>query len=477
MVSCFAAVDLGASSGRVMLGCFDDSGFTLEEAHRFVNAPIDVDGVRCWDTDYLFDQTLLGLQKAVTAAEERAGTLDGIAVDSWGVDYGIVDEHNRLTAPARHYRAAQESYVKWARERVPPMEAYRRSGIIELPMNTCFQLMRDVEQGLLVDGVTVLLTPDLWTAWLTGERGAEPTIASTTGLLDWSTGQWAFDLMERWSIPTNVLPELKRTGAIAGHTLPEISSRIGADKPVPVFRAPSHDTASAFAAVTTIDDDALVISIGTWALAGWLQAKPVVSDAAAELGFTNEVSADGSSLVIRNLSGTWLLEECLRIWAREDGVADPSALRGRLMDEAFASSTRIDGVIDCGTPELISTTDMPASLARLYGEHFNGDRLTRAQMVRLVLESLAASFAQTAIQAADLGARAPREIVMIGGGSQIHELVRLTEQRSGLPVRVSYKEATSIGNICVQAVAAGHFPDLLTARSFVDSTLKGEVHD
>lgn len=477
MVACFAAVDLGASSGRVMLGCFDDSGFTLDEVHRFVNAPIDVDGVRCWDTDYLFDQTLLGLRNAVAAAAERGGALDGIAVDSWGVDYGIVDEHNRLTAPARHYRAAQESYVEWARERVPSMEAYRRSGIIELPMNTCFQLMRDVQHGLLVDGVTVLLTPDLWTAWLTGEHGAEPTIASTTGLVDWSTGQWAFDLMERWSIPTNVLPELKPTGTLAGHTLAEITARIGAREPVPVFRAPAHDTASAFAAVTSIDDDALVISIGTWALAGWLQAEPIVSDEAAESGFTNEVAADGSALVMRNLSGTWLLEECLRIWAHQDGVDDPTTLRARLMSEAFDPGTHIAGVIDCGTPELISTTDMPTSLARLYREQFADDLATRAQVVRLVLESLAASFAQTAVQAAALGGRAPREIVLIGGGSQIQELVQLTEQRSGLPVRVSHKEATSIGNICVQAVGAGHFPDLAAARSFVDRDLEGRVHD
>lgn len=477
MVACFAAVDLGASSGRVMLGCFDDSGFTLDEVHRFVNTPIDVDGVRCWDTDYLFDQSLLGLRKAVAAAEERGGILNGIAVDSWGVDYGLVDGGNRLTAPARHYRAAQESYVDWARERVPSMEAYRRSGIIELPMNTCFQLMRDVEQGLLVDGVTALLTPDLWTAWLSGERGAEPTIASTTGLVDWSTGQWAFDLMERWSIPSNVLPKLKPTGTFAGHTLPEITERIGANKPVPVFRAPAHDTASAFAAVTSIDDDALVISIGTWALAGWLQSEPIVSHEAAELGFTNETAADGSALVMRNLSGTWLLDECLRIWALEDGGEDPSDLRARLMVGAFDSTTQIEGVIDCGTPELISTTDMPISLARLYNEQFGDDRLTRAQTVRLVLESLAASFGQTAIQAADLGGREPLEIVLIGGGSQIEELVRLTEQRSGLPVRVSHKEATSIGNICVQAVAAGHFPDLAAARSFVDRTLEGAAHD
>lgn len=477
MVACFAAVDLGASSGRVMLGCFDDSGFTLEEVHRFVNTPVEVDGVRCWDTDYLFDQSLQGLRTAVAAANRRGGELDGIAVDSWGVDYGIVDEHNRLTAPARHYRAAQEAYVEWARERVPSIEAYRRSGIIELPMNTCFQLMRDVEQGLLTDDVTVLLTPDLWTAWLTGNRGAEPTIASTTGLVDWSTHQWAFDLMERWSIPTNVLPDLLPTGTLAGHTLPDITTRLGASGPVPVFRAPAHDTASAFASVTSVDDATLVISIGTWALAGWLQPDPIVSDEAAEWGFTNEMAADGSALVMRNLSGTWLLEECLRIWSEEDAIEDPGNLRAQLIEAAFSPTTHIAGVIDCGTPELISTTDMPASLGRLYREEYEHAPLTRAQTVRLVLESLAASFARTAIQAIELGSRAPQEIVMIGGGSQIKELVHLTEQRSGLPVRVGHKEATSIGNICVQAVAAGYFPDLATARSFVDRDLEGMVHD
>jgi len=473
MTKCFAAVDLGASSGRVMLGCFGNDSFTLEEVHRFVNTPIDVDGVRCWDTEYLFDQSLIGLQEAVTAAQRHGGELVGIAVDSWGVDYGLVDAANELTAPARHYRAAIDAYVERANESVSTMEAYQRTGIIEMPINTCFQLIRDVDQGLINANVIALLTPDLWTAWLCGDRGAEPTIASTTGLLDWSTGQWAFDLMERWGIPRHVLPELKPTGSRAGGTLPEITRRIGATHPVSVFRAPAHDTACAFAAVTSVDDDALVISVGTWALAGWLQTTPILTQAAAQHGFTNETAADGSALVIRNLSGTWLLEECLRIWAHEDGIKDSHQLRARLLDAAFDSDVTIAGVIDCGTPALINTVDMPGELARLYQEKFGQGELTRAQTVRLVLESLAESFAQTAALAREIGGTAPREIVLIGGGSQISELVRLTQQRSGLDVTVSHTEATSIGNICVQAVAAGLFPDLTTARGFVDRHLEG----
>lgn len=473
MVDCFAAVDLGASSGRVMLGCFGEDSFTLDEVHRFVNTPIDIDGVRCWDTKYLFDQSLIGLRMAVTAAQRRGGELNGIAVDSWGVDYGLVDTANRLVAPARHYRAAHESYVTRANELVSTMEAYQRSGIIELPMNTCFQLMRDADQGLLTAGVMALLTPDLWTAWLSGERGAEPTIASTTGLLDWSTGQWAFDLMDRWGIPTHVLPPVRETGSSAGVTLPDITARIGASDPVPVYRAPAHDTASAFAAVTSVDDQALVISIGTWALAGWLQTTPILTHEAAEQGFTNETAADGSALVIRNLSGTWLLEECLREWAAQDGESDPSALRARLLHEAFEAESDVAGTIDCGTPELISSADMPSDLTRLYRERFDADLSSRSQTVRLVLESLAESFALTARQARELGGRTPREIIMIGGGSQIADLVRITEQRSGLLVRVSHKEATSIGNICYQAVAAGRFEDVKSARDFVDRNLQG----
>lgn len=479
MNSSFAAVDLGATSGRVALGTFAPEGFTLDEVHRFANTPIIIDGVLCWDVEYLFEETLTGLAHACTRVAQCGSTLAGIAVDSWGVDYGIVDQTNSLVAPVRHYRAAEHSVVELANEMVSSSEAYARTGITELPINTCFQFIRDVRLGLLQPGLTALLTPDLWTAWLTGVRGAERTIASTTGLLDWTNHEWAVDLMERWGIPDTVVANIVETGSLAGPTLTTVTKRIGARNPIPVYRAPAHDTASAFAAVTSVSSDVAVVSCGTWALVGRLNATAVLTKDAEQAGFTNEVAADGSSLLIRNLSGTWLLEECLRIWSAAGAGANASgkidtlteaptetwSLRTHLLVAAEKESARVQGTIDCGAPELIGTRDMPTEISALYRRSHENTELTRPQIVRLILESLAESFAVTIARTKEITGSPLREIIMIGGGSLIEHLVALTEQATGLPVRVGHPEATSIGNICVQAVSAGLFDTMDRARA------------
>jgi rhamnulokinase len=467
----FAAVDLGATSGRVVLGTFRAGEFLLSEVHRFPNEPIVVDGERCWNHDALFEETLIGLTKAVSRASELDSTLMGIGVDSWGVDYGLVDSNNVLIHPARHYRSAQASVVEQARVAVSSDEAYQRTGIIESPINTSFQFVRDANAGLLDEEVVALLTPDLWTAWLTGERGAERTIASTTGLLDWISGNWAFDLMDRYGIPRTVMPPIVETGSRAGRTLLDTTTRIGSDHPINVYRVGAHDTASAFAAVTDSSEDSIVISCGTWALIGRLHQRPLLDPLAREAGFTNEAAIDGSALVVRNLSGTWLLDECLRHWAKEDGLDDPSSLRAELL--AAVDETSVSGTIDCGSDALIGTTNMPAEIRRLYRENVGDVELDRVQTVALILQSLARSFQDTIEELTALSGVTPSRIVMIGGGSRIGPLIRLTKVATQLPVTVSHQEATSIGSICIQAVAAGLFPHIREARAAVNASLTG----
>lgn len=471
MTRSFAAVDLGATSGRVVLGTFGPEGFALDEVHRFPNNPISVDGVLCWNVELLFEESLTGLAAAMSRAAERESTLAGIAVDSWGVDYGLVDNESRLVAPVRHYRANEEVSVHRANANVPPSEAYARTGITELAINTCFQLIRDTGLGLLQPGVTALLTPDLWSAWLTGVHGAERTIASTTGLLDWATGDWAFDLMKRWGIPTTVLAPIAATGSLAGVTLPWITERIGAPRPINVYRAPAHDTASAFAAVTSAGSDVAVISCGTWALVGCLNETPVLTAAAERAGFTNEVAADGSVLLVRNLSGTWLLEECLRIWVAEansPNAPNIQTLRAQLLTAALDPAAQVQGTIDCGDPVLIATRAMPEEIIRLHQRTAAGGDLSRPQIVHLILHSLAESFARTIELTGEITGRPLQSVTMIGGGSRIKQLVALTEAATGLRVTVSHQEATSVGNICVQAVSAGVFDTIDQARAVVD---------
>jgi len=477
MKTSFAAVDLGATSGRVVLGTFSDVGaapmaFELDEVHRFPNNPMMIEGELCWDVESLFEQTLIGLSHAFVCAQDNNSTLSGIAVDSWGVDYGLVDESLALVGPVRHYRAAEEAYVYRANMLVRPRDAYVRTGITELPINTCFQLIRDCQQGLLTQGVTALLIPDLWTAWLTGVKGSERTIASTTGLLDWESHDWAYDLAHKWGIPGSVLSEVVETGSMAGPTLASITDRIGAVNPIPVYRAPAHDTASAFAAVTSPDTDAAVVSCGTWALVGCLNPEPVFTCNAEQAGLTNEVAADGSALLVRNLSGTWLLEECLRTWSAHDCSVKPEdieALRFDLLAAAEGESAQVIGTIDCGAPQLIGTRDMPAEILALYqqthGDVVGSPELGRHQIVRLILESLAESFAQTISSIGEIAHRSFHQVIMIGGGSRISQLVRLTEHATGLSVQLRHQEATSIGNICVQAVSAGIFDSIDQARA------------
>lgn len=464
MPQAFIAVDLGAQSGRVMLGVFPDHGFTLHEVHRFPNAPITVDGTLCWDVERLFEATLDGIAQAVAVADRDGITITGIAVDSWGVDYGLVDPEGALRAPVRHYRAAGSEAVDRANELVPATEAYARTGIIPLPINTVFQLVRDARSGLLDGDVAALLIPDLWTYRLTGVRGTERTIASTTGLLDRTTGEWAVDLMSRWGIPADLFPPLCESGSPAGLTTPAITRRVGSPAPIPVYRAPGHDTACAFAAVADVDSDRAIVSCGTWALVGCVTGRPALSTDARACGFTNEEGIGRSITLIRNLSGTWLLEECIRTWSEERGI-DATAIRAEVIDAARGIAP-LPATIDVSAHELHHPGDMPNRIADLYRRTAGEDRRWEpAEIVRLIIDSLAAAFATTITEAEQVTSNPLREIHLMGGGSNIDLLVERTRELTGRPVVIQFAEATSVGNICVQAVAAGAMPSMAAARA------------
>lgn len=466
----FIAVDLGAQSGRVMLGTFTAEAFDLAEVHRFANTPVEIDGTWCWDAVRLFDDTLDGIASALRIADEQARRVRGIAVDSWGVDYGLIRPDGALAAPVRHYRSATAEDMQRALGAAPSQWAYARTGIVELPINTAFQLHRDAMLGLLDDDVMALLIPDLWTFWLCGARGAERSIASTTGLLDRRTGGWCTELLEALSVPARVLPTLCDTG-LAGNTTPEITRRIGASEPIPVLRTLGHDTACAFAAVADADDGRAVVSCGTWALVGCLTSTPVLTEEARALSFTNEIGAGGATVLIRNLSGIWLLEECLAEW-HADGDEPIAALRSRLLDEAAALPAS-RSCIDVGSVELLEPGSMPARISALHARVAgSGEDPARepAQIVRLIIDSLALAFADTIEAAARLTGRAITELHMIGGGANIALLVERTAAATGLPVVVGHPEATSIGNVCAQAAASGMMPNVATARQRTEET-------
>lgn len=458
-MTAYVAVDLGAQSGRVEVGTFTDTGLRTVEVHRFRNAPMTVDGELCWNGEQLFDEGLTGIARAVEWARERGLDVASVGVDSWGVDYGLINAAGGLSAPTRHYRAMSDHEMDEALHLVP--DIYARTGIAVSPINTAFQLHRDLRRGLLQQGTTALLTPDLWTFWLTGERGAERTIASTTALLDPDSGTWDGELLAGLGLPADLLPDVVATGTSAGRTSAPISARIGAT--IPVVRTAGHDTASAYAAVADPRHPAVVVSLGTWALAGCLADVPVRTPKARDAGFTNEASAQGTTRLMRNLSGTWLLEECLRAWAAEDGLDDVTGLRDDLLRAAGTDVT--DVVIDTGDPRLVPPGDMPARLRLLVAEQGGATGLDRVGLVRLVLSSVAASIATVTGQVADLTGVQPASVRIIGGGARIGAIATLVESLTALPVVRGPVEASSVGNILVQAVSAGQFGTLDDARA------------
>ncbi|MFF2486480.1 rhamnulokinase family protein [Microbacterium sp. NPDC058062] len=443
-----AAVDLGATSGRVMLGYVDDGMLRLEQVSRFPNGPVPgADNSLHWDFSALYRHIVDGLAEAL----RREPGIASIGIDSWAVDYGLVNGEELLGEPF-HYRDERTARgVEMVHARVPFDELYRRNGLQFLPFNTLYQY---VVETALQDASSALLVPDLVAFLLTGARVAERTNASTTGLVDVNTGSWDLELAAKLGIPASVLPELVDPGAPLGTLHGEARERVGAA--LEVIAVGSHDTASAVVAVPLSTPDAAYISCGTWGLVGVELDEPVVSDAAREANFTNEGGVDGRVRFLHNVTGLWLLSEAVRTWEAEDGAAID--LPG-LLDAAASVSGDI-ALFDANDPRLSAPGDMPARIAAVLGESGASVPTTRAAFARTIVESIAQAFAGALATAARLSGRNIDVIHIVGGGALNRLLCQATADRSGLPVLAGPVEATALGNVLVQARAHGWFgPD------------------
>ena len=442
-----AAVDLGATSGRVMLGYVSDGMLRLEAISRFPNGPVPgPDGLH-WDFTALYGHILDGLRDAV----EREPDLASVGIDSWAVDYGLV-EGGELVAEPFHYRDERTLRgVERVHGIVPLEELYRRNGLQFLPFNTLYQFA--TEHGL-DDAEAALLIPDLVAFLLTGARAAERTNASTTGLVDVRTGQWDRELAARLGIPASVLPALVDPGTRLGALAGEARERVGA--PLEVVTVGSHDTASAIVAVPLSSPGAAYISCGTWGLVGVELDEPVVTDAARAANFTNEGGVDGRVRFLHNVTGLWLLSESVRAWEAEDGAAIdlPQLL------EAAASVEGDIAPFDANDPRLSAPGDMPARIAAVLDGACVPVPASRAAFARTIVESIAAAFARTVHTAGRLTGREVDVVHVVGGGALNRLLCQATADRSGLPVLAGPVEATALGNVLVQARAHGWFgPD------------------
>ncbi len=366
-----------------------------------------------------------------------------VGIDSWAVDYGLL-RGGRLLAEPFHYRDEQrnEAGPRLVHARVPAPDLYARTGLQLLPFNTVYQLAADTR---LAEADRVLLVPDLLAYWLTGAEVAERTNASTTGLLSVTTGEWDDDLIARLGLPRDVLAALVDPGATIGTLLPEIGGSVGAPG-LPVVAVGSHDTASAVVGVPLAGDGSAYISLGTWGLVGLELRTPVLTEAARAANFTHEGGVDGTIRFLTNVMGTWLLSESLRTWGRDD--------LGALLAAAADVTTDVP-VFDVQDPRFVAPGDMPARIAAWCAEHDVRAPTDAVTLVRSIVESLAAAYADALRTAADLAGRTINEVHVVGGGSQNALLCQALADRTGLPVVAGPVEATALGNVLVQGRAAG----------------------
>ena len=446
MTAAVAAVDLGATSGRVMLGYVGHDELRLVPVARFPNTPVRViDGLH-WNILELYRSVTAGLASALREEPD----VRSIAVDSWAVDYALLRGGRMLGTPY-HYRDDRTAEgVEATHALVSPAELYAANGLQFLAFNTLYQLAADRASGTLDLADGMLLVPDLVNFWLTGQRRAEVTNASTTGLLNVHSGAWDGELGERLGLPAGILPTLVMPGSTVGTLLPAVAAELGAPASLPVSAVGSHDTASAVVAVPSTAEDIAYISSGTWSLVGVELEHPVVSEEGRLAGFTNEGGVDGRIRFLQNVSGLWLLSESVRTWER-DGV--PIDLP-TLIAEAAAVTTEVP-VFDAGDAVFVAPGDMPARIADWFGSRGMPAPRSRAEFVRSILESLAAAYAQSIEAATALSGRAVSVIHVVGGGSQNTLLCQLTADRTGRPVLAGPVEATAIGNVLVQARAQG----------------------
>jgi rhamnulokinase len=461
----YLAVDLGAESGRVVLGRFDGRHVSLEEIHRFPNLPVRLPDGLHWDVLRILYEIKEGLAKAVRGEE-----IEGIGVDSWGVDFGLLDRDGAVVSNPYHHRDTRtEGMVDEALRLVSREEIYGITGIQFLPINTLYQLLAMRGSPLLEAAETLLLIPDLINYWLTGEKACEYTNATTTQLLDLNTGGWSQDLLKKLDLPSGLFAPTVSPGTELGPVLPEVAEEIGAGPPV--VAVASHDTASAVVAIPAQADDFAYISSGTWSLVGVETRKPVVTPEAMEANFTNEGGFAGSTRFLKNVMGLWILQECRRQWAREGHEYSYEEL-ARIAEGAPSGS-----LVDPDHPAFLTPGDMSARIRRFCEETGQVPPEGPAAFARCVFKSLALKYGHAIEQAQILTGHTIGTVNVVGGGSQNALLCQLTADAARLPVVAGPVEATAMGNVMVQAFAQNRVGSPEEMRTVVRDSFEASTYE
>jgi len=460
-----AAIDLGAESGRLMLGRFDGGRLTLEELHRFDTRPVRLPGGLFTDVAHAWREILVGLS---AAGARCGGRIDGVGVDTWGVDFALLDREGGLLSLPHHYRDdLSEGMLAAALAVVPRGELFAATGVQFLPFNTLFQLLglRARRPSLLSAADRLLFLPDLFTYWLGADPAADRTIASTSQCYDPLSGGWASELLERLALPVALLPRLREAGTVAGGLRLEATTASGLCA-APVINPGGHDTALAVAAVPARDPRFAYISSGTWSLVGTELTAPILGGPALEAGFTNEAGVAGTTRFLKNVCGLWLVQESRRAWEAAGSRyshADLAAL-------AEAAPAWL-AVIDVDAADFARPGDMPSRIrayCRATGQPVPG---TPGEIVRTVLDSLALKYRHVLLALDRLTGTRPDAVHIVGGGSRNRLLCQLAADATGRVVLAGPVEATAMGNALMQAVALGRLGSLTEVREVVATSV------
>jgi len=462
-----AACDLGATSGRVMRADVDTAAgsLVLTEVHRFPTPTVTTPDGLYWDAPRLFDEVLVGL-----AAASRPTRLDALGIDTWGVDYALLDEAGELLGLPRHYRDARtDGVMADVTARLGRQTLYDRTGIQFLPFNTLYQLVADHRDApeRLARAATLLTMPDLLHGWLSGARGVEFTNATTTQMVDWRTGTWACDLLQALDLPTHMLPAIVAPGSRLGAPTATVVARVPSLDGVPVIAPACHDTASAVASIHSGDGVAF-LSSGTWSLIGTETAAPVVTPTALAHNFTNEGGVAGTTRLLRNITGLWILEGCLRGWRAEGQTFTvEDIMSGAALRPVCQSVIDPDAAVFHRAPDAAAVqawcarTDQPVPASA-------------TDVARVVIDSLAL--------ACDRGVRALEAVTgqpvhtirVMGGGARNRLLNQATADATGCRVLAGPVEATALGNVAVQLVTLGAVRSLSDARALIAAAFPPE---
>lgn len=461
MPQTYLAFDLGASSGRAVIGRFDGKVVELEEIHRFANGPVTVAGGLYWDALRLYEEMLAGLRKCVQISGPE---LAGIGIDAWGVDFALLDGGDELLGNPRCYRDPRvQGMLKRAISRVSRAEIFEQTGLQFLEINTLYQLLSMAERNAphLRMARTFLMMPDLFNFWLTGRKVCEFSNATTTQFYNPKSGGWATDLLDRLDIPKDMLPEIVPPGTSLGALRPEIAADAGV-RSGDVIAPACHDTGSAVAAVPFSSADAAYISSGTWALLGTELQVPNVTPEALRYNFTNEGGVCGTFRFLKNVTGLWIVQECRRIGENQGRAFSFSDLV--LLAEAAPALTSF---IDPDHPDFLEPGDMPARIRAYCKRTGQTEPATDGAVIRCALESLALKCRYVLEDLESVLNRKLHTIHIVGGGIRNTLLNQFTANAAGRPVVTGPAEATALGNVLVQAYARREIDSLACIREVV----------